>query len=182
MSGNFADIQPPSWATTDSIQGKLASLSELDSETLSLIKDKTKSINSNIFIVSLRIVKRIFWMVFNPFWSGGLGGIWNNQNTLLESVAYFLSKIYNFFGRLISLFIGYCAMHSILNKQKLYVRWNFALGFSLTFASYICITVWLCHLETRYLTAPFIAIVMFSIFSLCDVSHNNRHSSDSFSN
>ena len=121
-------------------------------------------------------------MIFNPFWSAGFGGLWNNQSTLLETVAYFFSKIYSLFGRLISLFLGYFSINSLFNKQKLYVRRNFAVGIFLTFASYIFITIWLCQLETRYLTAPFLAILMFSIFSLCDVMQACRDTSDSASN
>lgn len=163
FAGSYRDISPPNWATSPEIQEKLKSSSSTISKDLeSLIADKTEELNSSKLLIFYLGLKRAAWLILNPFWSAGLADL-HPKSTSFGFTAYIIAKLYSLLGRVATFSLAYLAIRRSNNASS---RLDLALLLSVVsiLGSYLVALVLLVQLETRYLTAPTLALLIFSVF------------------
>jgi len=165
FSGKLDLINPPAWATSETIQSNLASTSSFVSSSLeSLIENKTRQINSSAGLVFSINFRRVIWLLFNPFWSAGLADLFSKswESSIPDFAGYLFSKLYSLCGRLTVFSLAVIALFR-LNRCRL-SRLKVIIFFSMVIVLliYILLLLSLCQLETRYLTAPLLALSLAS--------------------
>ena len=165
FSGKLDLIHPPAWATSNAIQSGLATTSSFISSSLeSLIKGKTNQINSSFGLIFSINTQRIAWLLFNPFWSGGLGDLITKplHPSVPEVAGYILPKLYSLFGRITVYTFSIIAVFSLNLRRPFQVETILFYSMLLVFLVYVFLLLFLCQLETRYLTAPLLALLLIS--------------------